>query len=105
MVNVSVSSHCGKNCISSQILFLVFAACRRTLVIGPDVPGTQDPRLSKPEEGTTVERISQQAAKLSSTWQTDPRWKDTERTYTAEDVVRLRGTIQEIGRASCRERV
>jgi isocitrate lyase len=42
-----------------------------------------------------VERISQQAAKLSSTWQTDPRWKDTERTYTAEDVVRLRGTIAE----------
>ena len=42
-----------------------------------------------------MERISQQAAKLSETWQTDPRWKDTERTYTAEDVVRLRGTIQE----------
>jgi isocitrate lyase len=42
-----------------------------------------------------VKTISQQAAKLSDTWQTDPRWKDTERTYTAEDVVRLRGTIQE----------
>jgi isocitrate lyase len=42
-----------------------------------------------------VETISQQAAKLSKTWQTDPRWKDTERTYSAEDVVRLRGTIQE----------
>jgi isocitrate lyase len=42
-----------------------------------------------------VETISQQAAKLSETWQTDPRWKDTERTYSAEDVVRLRGTIQE----------
>jgi isocitrate lyase len=42
-----------------------------------------------------VETISQQAAKLSKTWQTDPRWKDTARTYSAEDVVRLRGTIQE----------
>jgi len=42
-----------------------------------------------------VETISQQAAKLSEAWQTDPRWKDTERTYAAEDVVRLRGTIQE----------
>jgi isocitrate lyase len=42
-----------------------------------------------------VETISQQAAKLSNAWQTDPRWKDTERTYSAEDVVRLRGTIQE----------
>ena len=42
-----------------------------------------------------METISQQAAKLSEAWQTDPRWKDTERTYSAEDVVRLRGTIQE----------
>jgi isocitrate lyase len=42
-----------------------------------------------------VETISQQAAKLSEAWQTDPRWKDTERTYSAEDVVRLRGTVQE----------
>src|SRR6202044_1977983 len=44
---------------------------------------------------TTVETISQQAARLSSEWQTDPRWKDTARTYTAEDVVRLRGSIVE----------
>jgi isocitrate lyase len=42
-----------------------------------------------------VETISQQAAKLNDEWQTDPRWKDTARTYSAEDVVRLRGTIQE----------
>src|SRR5260370_2808212 len=47
------------------------------------------------EEGTRVETISQQAARLSSEWQTDPRWKDTARTYSAEDVVRLRGSIQE----------
>src|ERR1700753_1965041 len=39
--------------------------------------------------------MSQQAAKLSNEWQTDPRWKDTARTYTAEDVVRLRGSITE----------
>ena len=42
-----------------------------------------------------METISQQAAKLNDEWQTDPRWKDTARTYSAEDVVRLRGTIQE----------
>ena len=42
-----------------------------------------------------METISQQAAKLSSEWQTDPRWKDTARTYSAEDVVRLRGSITE----------
>jgi isocitrate/methylisocitrate lyase len=42
-----------------------------------------------------VERISQQAARLRKEWETDPRWKDTARTYSAEDVVRLRGTVQE----------
>ncbi len=42
-----------------------------------------------------METISQQAARLSTGWQTDPRWKDTARTYSAEDVVRLRGSIVE----------
>jgi isocitrate lyase len=42
-----------------------------------------------------VETISQQAARLSREWQTDPRWKDTARTYSAEDVVRLRGSVRE----------
>ena len=48
-----------------------------------------------PEEGTTVETISQQAARLQDEWSTNPRWKDTERAYSAEDVVRLRGTVTE----------
>jgi len=43
----------------------------------------------------TVESISQQAARLHTEWETDPRWKNTERTYTAEDVIRLRGSVQE----------
>jgi isocitrate lyase len=42
-----------------------------------------------------VDRISQQAARLREEWDSDPRWKDTERTYSAEDVIRLRGTVQE----------
>ncbi|MFY9928912.1 MAG: isocitrate lyase [Streptosporangiaceae bacterium] len=42
-----------------------------------------------------METISQQAARLNSEWQTDPRWKDTARTYSAENVVRLRGSIVE----------
>jgi isocitrate lyase len=42
-----------------------------------------------------VDTISQQAARLSAQWATDPRWKDTSRTYSAEDVIRLRGTVQE----------
>jgi len=42
-----------------------------------------------------VETINQQAAKLRREWQTDPRWANIERTYSAEDVVRLRGSVQE----------
>jgi isocitrate lyase len=42
-----------------------------------------------------VDSISQQAARLAEEWETNPRWKDTERTYSAEEVIRLRGTVQE----------
>jgi isocitrate lyase len=42
-----------------------------------------------------VETISQQAARLQDEWSTNPRWKDTERTYSAQDVVRLRGSVAE----------
>jgi isocitrate lyase len=42
-----------------------------------------------------VDTISQQAARLSAEWATDARWKDTSRTYSAEDVIRLRGSVQE----------
>src|SRR5690349_564469 len=33
------------------------------------------------------------STRLASLWQTDPRWRGIARTYSAEDVVRLRGTI------------
>ena len=42
-----------------------------------------------------METISQQAARLQREWDTSPRWKDTARTYSAEDVVRLRGSVTE----------
>ena len=42
-----------------------------------------------------METISQQAARLQSEWETNPRWGDTKRAYSAEDVVRLRGTVTE----------
>jgi isocitrate lyase len=32
-------------------------------------------------------------AELEKSWAADPRWKGVERTYTAEDVVRLRGSV------------
>ncbi len=31
---------------------------------------------------------------LNQSWQTDPRWHGIERTYTAEDVIKLRGTVR-----------
>jgi isocitrate lyase len=42
-----------------------------------------------------VETISQQATRLQRKWKTDPHWKDTARTYSAQDVIRLRGTMRE----------
>jgi isocitrate lyase len=40
-------------------------------------------------------RISEHADRLRNEWRTDPRWAGKDRTYTAEDVVRLRGSVQE----------
>ncbi|MBV8470979.1 MAG: isocitrate lyase [Burkholderiaceae bacterium] len=37
---------------------------------------------------------AQQIAALQTDWDTNPRWKGVKRAYTAEDVVRLRGSIQ-----------
>jgi isocitrate lyase len=36
-----------------------------------------------------------QVSGLQQSWASDPRWDGTERTYTAADVIRLRGSIQE----------
>jgi isocitrate lyase len=42
-----------------------------------------------------TDTIGQRAERLRQEWQTDPRWKDTQRTYTAEDVIRLGGSVCE----------
>jgi isocitrate lyase len=42
-----------------------------------------------PHEG----RIQADAEQLNARWASDPRWRGIERTYTAEQVVRLRGSI------------
>jgi isocitrate lyase len=36
----------------------------------------------------------QQAAALEQDWSTNPRWKGIKRSYSAADVVRLRGSVQ-----------
>jgi len=38
---------------------------------------------------------TQTATELQELWDTDPRWDGVERTYTAEDVIRLRGSVRE----------
>jgi isocitrate lyase len=43
--------------------------------------------------GITVETITEQAANLRKAWETDRRWSGIQRDYTAEDVIRLRGTV------------
>jgi isocitrate lyase len=40
-------------------------------------------------------RVQQQVAQLEEKWRLDDRWSGIERTYTAEDVVRLRGSVVE----------
>ncbi len=41
------------------------------------------------------DRLTAAAQRLQQDWATNPRWTNVERTYTAEDVVRLRGSVQE----------
>ncbi len=38
-------------------------------------------------------RVQSEAAQLEAEWRLDDRWSGIERTYTAEDVVRLRGSV------------
>jgi len=46
-------------------------------------------------KGSTMESISQQAANLRASWETDRRWAGIRRDYSAEDVIRLRGSVVE----------
>ncbi|MFI6602572.1 isocitrate lyase [Nonomuraea sp. NPDC050536] len=41
------------------------------------------------------DRLKGAAEQLQDEWHNDPRWTNVERTYSAEDVIRLRGTVQE----------
>ena len=43
---------------------------------------------------TTEDRIAEEARQLEQEWSTDPRWAGVERPYSAEEVVRLRGSFR-----------
>jgi isocitrate lyase len=50
----------------------------------------------EPSVGTsTIATQHAQAAELATQWASDPRWAGVERHYSAEEVVRLRGSVQE----------
>src|SRR5258705_1426733 len=44
---------------------------------------------------TTRTDLAQEARELAAQWKTDVRWSGVARPYSAEDVIRLRGTIHE----------
>ena len=52
--------------------------------------GTQNRRTGQPAAS-----FDDQVAQLRQSWAADPRWDGTERTFTAADVIRLRGSVQE----------
>ena len=52
-----------------------------------DDPSTRETRM------TPDARIQAEADQLEARWRDDPRWGGIERTYTATDVVRLRGSV------------
>ncbi|MGX1695644.1 isocitrate lyase [Microbacterium keratanolyticum] len=45
---------------------------------------------------------TQTAAELREIWDTDPRWSGVERTFTAEDVIRIRGSVREASTLAAR---
>ncbi len=54
-----------------------------------------DNRRLEGDAGARPASFDDQVARLRQSWATDPRWAHTERTYTAADVVRLRGSVRE----------
>jgi len=45
--------------------------------------------------GSPERRIADESAELARHWASDPRWSGVSRSYSAEDVVRLRGSVRE----------
>src|SRR5271169_1963515 len=57
-------------------------------------PSTSQPQIEhplSPKEHATQYALAQQC--MTNDWDTNPRWEGVERPYTAEDVLRLRGSV------------
>jgi isocitrate lyase len=60
----------------------------------PRLEGTQNGKAASNGQ-RAARQIDAQAAELHRQWATDPRWSGIERTYSAADVIRLRGSVPE----------
>ncbi|MGO1317909.1 MAG: isocitrate lyase/phosphoenolpyruvate mutase family protein, partial [Cellulomonadaceae bacterium] len=58
-------------------------------------PSTPTQERTNGSASNVTARIRAEAADLAQDWAGNPRWRGVERTYTPEDVVRLRGTVRE----------
>ena len=54
-----------------------------------------DRRLEGRQQVNGSSSAAEQAARLSEEWAASPRWRSVKRTYSAHDVIRLRGTVRE----------
>src|ERR1039458_3085250 len=76
--------------------FMLCTPCRITVQLSEHstLPGgCQTPLIVRTREEITKMATHQTAAELAKSWKTDPRWNGVARPYSAEDVVRLRGTL------------
>ncbi len=60
----------------------------------PRLEGTHNGKASSNGQ-RAARQIDARAAELHQQWATDPRWSGIERTYSAADVIRLRGSVPE----------
>ncbi len=62
----------------------------------PDVASASQPSTAARANGHHgTSKLDEQAAQLQRQWASDSRWAGIERTYSAADVIRLRGSVQE----------
>src|SRR5690606_18692508 len=82
--------------IKGVVLDSMMVPTHRTALLAGEAPTTEGTgfmtvTLNKPETPTQASA----AEALRTEWAADPRWSGIERTYSAEDVVRLRGSVVE----------
>ncbi len=57
------------------------------------MPSIQDKAMELEKRGKRKEVDPDEAARLREHWETDPRWRGTQRPYSAEEVLKLRGSL------------